>query len=129
MLLKHYLIWMLIGTLISWVALGLVLTYINPEIASQTGLVLFYGSVFLSLSGTITLLGFLWRRLRYRDEVLFRQVSTSFRQGILLSVVVVATLFLQANRLLSWWNLLLLVGGLSLLEYFMLTIKQSPPTV
>ncbi len=128
MLLKHYLIWMLVGTLISWVALGLVLTYINPEIASQTGLVLFYGSVFLSLSGTITLLGFLWRRLRYRDEVLFRQVSTSFRQGILLSLVVIATLFLQANRLLSWWNLLLLVGGLSLLEYFMLTIKQSPPT-
>ncbi len=129
MLLKHYLIWMLVGTLISWVALGLVLTYINPEIASPTGLVLFYGSVFLSLGGSITLLGFLWRRLRYRDEVLFRQVSTSFRQGLLLSLVVVATLFLQANRLLSWWNLLLLVGGLSLLEYFMLTIRQSPPTV
>ncbi|MFA4818532.1 MAG: hypothetical protein WC621_01685 [Patescibacteria group bacterium] len=126
MLLKHYLVWMVIGTLISGVALILVLNYINPEGAGQIGLGLFYISVFLSIGGTMTLLGFVWRWWRHREEVLFRQVAASFRQGILLAVVVAVTLLLQANRLLTWWNLLALVGGLSLLEYILLTVKRTP---
>ncbi len=129
MTLRQYLVWFAIGTLIAWLGFFLVLTYLNPETTGQTGLIFFYASLFLSLAGTITLLGFGWRYWRHRDDILFRHVSISFRQGILLSLAVVISLWLQANNLLTWWNLSLLVVGLTLLEFFWLSVRRIPPAV
>jgi len=125
MKLKHYLIWMSLGTMVSWCALLLVINYLNPEVAGNMGLTFFYLALLLSLTGTLTLLGFVWRYFRRKDEILFRQIAVSFRQGVLLSVIVVLALFLQANGLLTWWNLLLLVLGLSLLEFLALSSRRT----
>ena len=126
MTLRQYLILMSLGTLVAWGAFALVLKYLNPENAGTLGFVFFYLSVFLGITGTLTLLGFAWRYFRHREEVLFRHVSISFRQGVILAVMVVSALFLQANKLLTWWNLSLLILGLTLLEFFYLSVKRQP---
>ena len=127
MTLRQYLIWMGIGTLIAWGSFWAVVTYLNPSTAGTSGFVFFYLSIFLSITGTLTLFGFAWRHVRHRDEVLFRHVSISFRQGVLLALMTVGTLFLLANKLLTWWNLGLLIVGLTLLEFSLLSARRVPP--
>lgn len=127
MTLKQYLIWMSVGTVLSWGAVLGVLTFMNPNEAGTLGLLFFYITVFLAITGTLTLLGFAWHYFRHREQVLFRQVTMSFRQGIILSFMGVSALFLSANNLLTWWNLGLLVVGLTLLEFFWLSVKRIPP--
>lgn len=125
MTLRQYLAWLAIGTLISWGALALVINYLTPATAGSTGFIFFYLALFLSLGGTITLIGFAWRYWRHRDEVLFRHVSISFRQGMLLSLAVVIASWLHTNNLLTWWNTGLLVIGLTLLEFFWLSTRRT----
>ena len=128
MTLRQYLAWLAIGTLVSWGALGLVVTYLNPKTAGNIGLLFFYLSLFLGLAGTLTQLGFAWRYWRHREDILFRHVSISFRQGVLLALAVVIALWLRVHDLLTWWNLGLLIVGLTLLEFFWLSVRrQSPP--
>ncbi len=127
MTLRQYLTWMTIGTIISWGAFWLVINYLHPGIAGTMGFFFFYLSMFLSVTGTLTVLGFAWRYFRYRDDVLFRHVSISFRQGGLLGFMVVAAFFLEAKDLLTWWNLGLLIMGLTLLEFFWLSARRNPP--
>ncbi|MBI5466417.1 MAG: hypothetical protein HY974_03960 [Candidatus Kerfeldbacteria bacterium] len=128
MTLRQYLLWMGLGTCIAWGAFALVINYLNPNVVGPAGFLFFYVALFLGISGTLTLLGFAWRYLRHREEVLFRHVSISFRQGVILALLVVGTLFLQANRLLTWWNLGLLIIGFTLLEFFYLTARHQPPS-
>lgn len=129
MTLKHYLIWMAVGTLVAWGAFWLVITYVNPETAGTLGFTLFYVAIFLGVTGTFTLLGFAWRYFRHRDEPLYRHVSISFRQGIFLALMLVIALFLQQQGLLTWWNLILLVLGVSLLEFGLLSVRRLPAAV
>lgn len=127
MTLRQYLAWLIAGTCVSWGAFGLVLNYLKPATAGNSGFLFFYLSVFLGLTGTLTLFGFAWRYLRHRDEVLFRHVSISFRQGALLALAAVVALWLEAHDLLTWWNLGLLVIGLTLLEFFWLSVRRAAP--
>ncbi len=127
MTLRQYLILMGVGTAIAWGCFWLVLNYLNPETAGAVGFTLFYLSLFLGLTGTITLLGFTWRYFQHRDEVLFRHVTASFRQATFLALTVVVGLFLQSQGQLSWWNLILLVVGVTCLELFLLSVRRSPP--
>lgn len=126
MTLRQYLTWMAIGTAISWGAFWLVLMYLDPNTTGDLGLVFFYLSLFLSVTGTLTIVGFAWRYVRHREEVLFRHVSISFRQGAILGLMVVAALFLETRGLLTWWNMGLLIIGLTLLEYFWLSARRGP---
>lgn len=115
------------GTLGAWAVLWLVMEYLDPKSTGFLGLLLFYVAVFLSVTGTLTILGFAWRMFRFKDEVLFRHMTQAFRQGAMLALVVVGALFLEAQKLLTWWNLGLLILGLTLLEFFWLSVKRMPP--
>lgn len=128
MTLRQYLLWMGLGTAIAWGAFLLVINYLSPSTAGTIGFLFFYLALFLGISGTLTLLGFAWRYFRHREEVLFRHVSISFRQGVILALMVVGSMFLQANKLLTWWNLALLILGFTLVEYFYLTARRRPPS-
>ncbi len=129
MTLRQYLTWIGFGTLVAWGVFALVVLYLNPDTAGTLGFVFFYLSLFLGLAGTLTLLGFVWRYVKHRDDLLFRHVTISFRQGVLLGVLVTGALFLQSQELLTWWNLVLLVVGITLLELFLLTSRRMPPEV
>ena len=61
------------------------------------------------------------RAMFRKDVPLYFQVMTSFRQALLVAVVVIAGLMLQALRVLTWWNSLLLLLFTTMIELFFLT--------
>jgi len=48
-------------------------------------------------------------------------VVPSFRQAILLSLILTVSLILQSFRLLAWWDGALLVGSVTLLEFYFMS--------
>ncbi len=125
MTLKSYIFVMLFSTILAWTGLFLVLGKIDPRETVWTGFLLFYITLFVSLSGFFSLVGLLIRILVLKRELMFRMVARSFRQSLLYSFLVVASFFLKSQELLTWWNLLLLILILTLIEYFSLTMRRK----
>lgn len=121
MTLRSYLIGMLISTIFCWAAFLLLIIYVDPEQASFIGFLSFYVSLFFALIGTFTLVGFYLRVWFSKNEVLFAHVTPSFRQAILLSIILIVSLILQSFRLLTWWDGALLVGSVVLLEFYFMS--------
>lgn len=114
-----------IGSVIGWGTWVLVLFSINPFEAGTFGFVVFYSGLALALIGTLSLAGFVLRLwVLHNEEIVLRQVTTAFRQACLLSVLLVGSLFLESRELLAWWNVLIFVGFLSLIELFALSLKR-----
>ncbi|MDP3970515.1 MAG: hypothetical protein Q8P90_02345 [bacterium] len=129
MTLKDFLISICVVTLFSWIAWFTVLFYIDPE-ASRIGIFVFYAALFFSLLGTFTMLGLGIRmglkRLHHEKVVAFRFISPSIRQAVWFSIVIVMSLVLLASDLFTWWSVLLLLGGLVVLESFYLMKNPDP---
>ena len=124
MTLKSYLTIMTILTLICWSALVYVVFTINPEATNWIGFLLFYGSLFLSLIGTTTLVGFIVRFVALKQVLAFRSVKEAFRQSFLFAILIVLSLLLLSHSLFTWLNLFFLVVGLSILEFFLLSYEK-----
>lgn len=125
MTLKNYLTLMTISTLLCWGVWGYVLYTIDPSATNWIGFGLFYATLFLALSGSFAILGFLFRFVVLKRELVFHSVKTAFRQSFLFSFLILAVLFLQAKGLLTWLNLFFLAGALVLLEFFWLSYNQG----
>lgn len=126
MSLRQFLIIMAVGTVTAWAAVGLIITAVDPAETQAGVFAAFYASLFLALTGTLSLGGFGVRRLLFRNRVLaVRQVALSFRQAILLSGLVTAAMYLQARGLLNWLNAGLLIATLTLLEFFFISARQK----
>ena len=109
MTLKQYLALMTLGTVICWIALVFVIFNLDPYQSGFLGFMFFYSSLFLSVLGTVSVLGFLIRRKILKDdEIVFRHVKKTFRQAILVAIFVTVVLLMQQLRLLTWWNFILL---------------------
>lgn len=121
MTLRSYLIGMFVSTLFCWVSWILILVYIDPEQTSPVGILSFYISLFFAMVGTLTLCGFYLRVWFSKNEVLFAHVAPAFRQAIFLSIILVGSLVLQSFRLLTWWDGALLVGSVTLLEFYFMS--------
>lgn len=119
MTLRSYLMSMMLSTFFCWFSFGLILFYVDPTKAGFWGLAAFYASMFFATCGTFTLMGFYLRVWFSKNEVLFSHVLPSFRQAILLSIVLCVSLILQSFRLLSWWNGVILVAACALLEFYL----------
>jgi hypothetical protein len=112
---------MKIGTLLMVIVWALVMFNIDPDEAGIIGQVFFYVSLFLMLSGVLSLF-FVWlRRKIIGDEMAARHLGVNFRQGILLSVLVIIFLLFQSVRILTWWDGLLAAGGIFLIELYFLS--------
>ncbi len=98
-----------------------VLWTVNPDITNWLGFLLFYFSLFFALSGTAAIVGFLIRFIGLKRELVFNSVKSAFRQSFLFAFFIVAILYLLSHNLFSWLNLFLLIIGLSLLEYFLIS--------
>jgi hypothetical protein len=125
MSLKKYLFLMVSATILCWAAFAFVLFFINPKTAGATGLLFFYLSLFLGLLGIFSILGFLSRYFLGRRIMAYRQVKIAFRQGAMFALLLTGSLFLQGQRLLVWWNTLLFIILLSVIEYFFLTAEEK----
>ncbi|MBU0649467.1 hypothetical protein KJ969_05235 [Patescibacteria group bacterium] len=125
MTLRAFIIFMLVATLVCWCAFIIVVTGFNPFEGGALALAFFYLSAFLSLTGTLTILGIFVRIVALkRVEYISRRVTTSFRQALLVSFVLVVTLYLMSQDMLAWWNIACLVLGLGLFEFFFISLKR-----
>jgi hypothetical protein len=116
---------MSLSTAFCWLVFSYVIWTVNPEITNGLGFGLFYLSLFLALSGTAALAGFLIRFVFLRHELAVNAVKIAFRQSFLFAGFIVAALFLLSRNLLTWLNLLILIIGLSTLEFFLLSYGRT----
>ena len=121
MTLKSYIWGIRIITLISLVALGVVIYYVDPENSGLIGILLFYLVAFFVLSGIFNLILIFLRRKLLGSEMAVKNIDLSFRQGILLAVMIIAIMILQSYRMLIWWDALLVVAGVFLIELYFLS--------
>ncbi|MCX6765705.1 MAG: hypothetical protein NT136_01955 [Candidatus Moranbacteria bacterium] len=121
MTLKLYLWGMRVSVFLSLLAWGAVVCFIDPEKTGIFGQVLFYLTLFLSLSGTFILF-LTWARRKARGgEIAFVHLGISFRQGLLLGLLAVLLLVLQHFQVLTWWDGLLVIAGIFLVELYFLS--------
>ena len=128
MSLRAYLALMGFGTLIAAATFFLILFRVDPANAGFLGFCLFYLSMFLAVAGALSILGFVIRVFSHRGEMLSRLVALSFRQAVLLAALAVGALALHAHGLLSWWNSILLVAAVTIVEFLFIPLEKKPAT-
>jgi len=124
MTLRKYLIFLLVCTGFCWLTWFFVIRYTNPESTGWMGFAFFYLSLFVSLVGTFSIVGFLIRSMFKREEVIYKKIDISSRQSIILSLLIIISLILQSQRLMTWWNFIILVVAISLVEIFFISYRK-----
>ncbi|OIO18083.1 hypothetical protein COT27_01450 [Candidatus Kuenenbacteria bacterium CG08_land_8_20_14_0_20_37_23] len=125
MTLRKYLISMILATFFCLIAWLEVIFFVNPENTDTLGFILFYASLFLTLWGIFSLIGFVVRYIFIKQDFAYAQVKAAFRQGFFFSILLNSSLFLQSQKLLVWWNTLLLVGLLTAIEFFFINFHSE----
>lgn len=124
MTLKSYLLGIRLSTVASLIAWLLVIGYIDPEKSGVAGQIFFYVSALLFFSGLfISFFVWLKGKTSHEEEAVFSQMGVSFRQGILMAILMVILLIFQQYRVLTWWDAALSVAGVFLIELYFLTKK------
>jgi hypothetical protein len=60
-----------------------------------------------------------------RGELVGENIILSLRQGILLALLATSLLVLQGLRMLLWWDGLLIVAGIFLIELYFLSDRDD----
>jgi len=121
MTLKSYIWGMRIVTLFSIIGLVLAVLQVDPETSGLIGKVLFYIILFFALSGILNLM-LLWLRRNWTtSETAYANVGLSLRQSMLLALLAIGLLIMQSFRVLVWWDGLLLLAGIFLVELYFLS--------
>jgi len=123
MTLKSYLGVMFFLTVVAWGIFFFVAGLVDPTATNWLGFLLFYLTLFISLTGAAALFGSIIRFSLQRKELVFNSVKTSFRQSFLFALFIVLGLFLKAQNLFTWFNLTLLIVLFSIAELFLISYK------
>lgn len=115
----------ILGSIISWLSLGLIIFYFDPQKISFVGFSLFYASFFVSLGGLIFLVTNFLKRKFFKDQLLYYRVRNSVRHAIFFSILIIGWAFLKSHDLLRWWNILLLILILTILEFFFISLNKE----
>lgn len=114
---KTHFIFLTIGIILCAFSLFSIIRFTDPFAAGAITHLLLYLSVFLLCLGLFTLIGILVRQ-RFFYGIYIANLITSFRQAILLAILLTGSLFLQAQGLRFWWVELILILFLIVLETF-----------
>lgn len=126
MTLRQYIIIMSVATLLCWLSWGFVLLNVDPFKDNGMGFLFFYITLFFSLVGTVSLIGFgivQWVSTQYRP--MYRHVQLSFLVGVLLSLILILLLFLQGKAMLNILNIGIFAGSLVFILLFKLSLRLS----
>jgi hypothetical protein len=121
---KKYLAILIGAIIICWLSWFYVLFTVDPFKGGIVGHSLFYTSLFLSFSGTfhLIILG-----IRYKfmpNELPTIRIKTSWRQALFLTLTFVLSLYLASRNMLKWWNSLLLIIAVVILEIILQAEKR-----
>ena len=127
MTLKQYLIIMGLATALSLASLVVVLVNIDPWQSGVIGHLFFYVTAFSTVLGASSLFIFgLYHWFSHRLLPMYRYVECSFRDALVVAILVVGLLYLQALRFLHWWNVgLVFVLGLSAMLWLVLRQQEE----
>jgi len=106
-----------LGIIFCGFSLFSIIRFTDPYTAGAITHILLYLSLFLFCVGLFTLAGIIIRQ-RFFYGIYIANLITSFRQAILLAVLVTGSLLLQAKGLRYWWVELIFVLFLVMLEIF-----------
>jgi hypothetical protein len=106
------------STILTAFSLGSIIQFSDPYSAGLVTLIFFYASLFLFTLGTVTLLG-LALRTWLKSGLYIINLGISFRQGILVAILVVISFILLSFHILFWWVELSLILFLSVIEIFL----------
>jgi len=125
MTLKQLMLVVILATIFCWAIWGMVIFQVDPSTSDLPGFFLFYFSLFFSLLGTAFLVSFGVRKAFNKLDMDYKLVGVSFRQSCFFALTGIGVLFLQSKDLLTWWNILLLIVGLGILELFFLSYRKN----
>lgn len=115
---KKYIILIATATVISFFSFMFVINKVDPTKTNAVGFILFYTTLLFTLIGTLSLLMIAVRWIFVKNLALFTNITRSFRQAVLFSITIVSFLLLKSVDLLSWWNIILIIGVISGVELF-----------
>lgn len=125
MTLRQYIAIMIFGTILSWIIWGVIIFGFDPDKLNIGGFIMFYASLFLSLIGTFSIIGFFIKlKLLKKEEIIFRHIKRTFRQGLFFSLFVILSLLLMQFKLLTWWNFSILLTVYIFLEGLLFTGRK-----
>ncbi len=125
MSLSKYLIVMVIGTLAALSCFAVSILVIDPFSTNWLGMTLFYASLMVSVTGLAAIIGFIFRFVVLRKKLAASAVIISFRQAFVIALLIALILFLLAEQLFSWLNVVLLIIGFTSLELFLISLSLS----
>lgn len=123
--LKNYLFAIFCITLLALGIWMLILFNYDPYHTDVLTISAFFVSLVVWLSGIFTLVIFYLRVALGNKEVIYAYFTPSVRQAVLISIVIVGILVFQTLRVLAWWDIILLVISILLLELFFRTRTSS----
>ncbi|MBD3270264.1 hypothetical protein GF376_01950 [Candidatus Peregrinibacteria bacterium] len=115
---NKYILFIAFAGLISWIAFYLVINKLDPFESMGLALGMFFISLFFALVSTFTVIGFYLRLWLNRNEIYYNHINISLRQGILLTMIAVGSLLFQLLGVLTWWSGLLLIGTITMIEFY-----------
>ena len=106
MTIKSYLWGVGLASCLALVSFVSIISFVSPEGAGSTGgvLILLFSSLFLALCGIFGLLGFYIRRRRASVAAAEILLTISFREGTLLSLLLIGFLIMKVNQVFYWWT-------------------------
>jgi len=116
---KQYLWTIGLTAAISWAAWWIVVSNLDPYASTSLALGLFFISLFFSLIGTFSLIGFGLRAWIGEEDIYYHHLTVSLRQGFLLSLCTLLCIGFLIIGVLKWWNGLLVVTIAVLLEFYL----------
>jgi len=78
-----------------------------------------YVSLWLFFTGLFAMIFFWLRNRKTSSKELYLSATTSLRQGALIGCLVCILLFLQSSNLLIWWDTLLVIFAIILIEMYL----------
>lgn len=113
-----YLLSIFIATVFGWASWAVVINKLSPFTSPQLALSLFYSSLFVALTGTLTLIIYYLRAWLNKGEIYNAHLNISLRQGVLLSAMICIAIGFQRLKVLTWWDGLLLLAIVLLIEFY-----------
>lgn len=117
---KHYLIPLLIGSLIAITGFVFTIIYTDPYQTGLLGHLIFYITLFMFTCGIFTLINLVIRK-RFFPSIYSEIFKISLRQGVLIGILITSLIYLEAANLLFWWVGLTLILFLIAIESFLTT--------
>lgn len=114
----RYISFIAIAGVFAWLAWLLVVFKFSPYEKMGLSLGMFFITFFMALSSTFTVIGFYFRIWLFKNEIFYKHINVSLRQGVFLGLIANFSLVFQMLRVLNWWSGLLLIVIAVLLEFY-----------